>query len=139
MSKKDVSIKLTSRQYDGENTEETELFSQGVFETTDYGYKISYEESEATGFAGSVTCLEVHGKKKVVMTRTGSFASNLIVELGTKHHCVYGTPYGTMMMGINGTKISSQMDENGGNLDFHYVLDINSSYIGDYDINIQVK
>ena len=140
MIKKDVSIKLVSSQSDGQNKESTELFSKGTYEISENGYRISYEESEATGFEGSVTALEVDkNEKKVVMTRTGNVASNLIIELGTKHHCIYGTPYGDFTVGVNGTSIVSRLDENGGNLDFHYVIDINSGYIGDFEISIEVK
>ncbi len=139
MINKDVSIKLVSRQSDGESQEETELLSSGTYESTDNGYRITYEESEATGFKGSVTSLELEGNSKVTMFRTGAVESNLIIELGTKHHCVYGTPYGDFMVGVNATSINSTLNDNGGRLDFHYVIDINSSYVGDFDITIEVK
>ena len=73
------------------------------------------------------------------MSRTGSVSSNLIVELGTKHHCVYGTPYGDFMVGVNAKSIDSELDEKGGKLDFKYVIDVNSSYVGDFDVYIEVK
>ena len=73
------------------------------------------------------------------MSRTGSVISNLIVELGKKHHCVYGTPYGDLMVGVNANYIHSELDDNGGKLDFKYVIDVNSSYVGDFDISIEVK
>lgn len=139
MNKKDVSIKLISRQSDGADSDETELYTQGTYEQTDNGYMISYEESEATGFKGSVTSLEVFGDDKVVMNRTGEVSSNLIIEKGTKHHCIYGTPYGSFSVGVNATKIRSSLGENGGDLSFHYVIDVNSSYLGDFEISIEVK
>lgn len=52
MTSKEVSIKLVSRQSDGNTKEETELISAGLYEATEKGYRISYEESEATGFEG---------------------------------------------------------------------------------------
>ena len=42
------------------------------------------------------------------------------------------------MIGITAKTIRSDLDENGGMLFFHYVLDVNSSYIGD-EIAIEVK
>lgn len=139
MNKKDVSIQLVSRQSDGENKEETEIFSKGTFERTDCGYRISYEESEATGFQGSVTALETFGSNKVVMDRSGAVTSNLIIEMGTKHHCVYGTPYGSFTVGVNAKEVKCLLDDNGGTLDFRYVIDVNSSYIGDFEISVKVK
>ena len=132
-------MKLVSRQSDGEQKESTELLSRAVYEKTNSGYKLTYDESEATGFKGSTTTIELFDGKKVVMSRTGSVISNLIVELGKKHHCVYGTPYGDLMVGVNANYIHSELDDNGGKLDFKYVIDVNSSYVGDFDISIEVK
>ena len=139
MTGKEVSIKLVSRQSDGNTKEETELISAGLYEATEKGYRISYEESEATGFEGSVTTLETEGCRKVTMNRTGTVEANLVVDIGEKQHCVYGTPYGDFMIGITAKTIRSDLDENGGMLFFHYVLDVNSSYIGDFAIAIDVK
>ena len=50
MTSKEVSIKLFSRQSDGNTKEETELISAGLYEATEKGYRISYEESEALGY-----------------------------------------------------------------------------------------
>ena len=124
MTSKEVSIKLVSRQSDGNTKEETELISAGLYEATEKGYRISYEESEATGFEGSVTTLETEGCRKVTMNRTGTVEANLVVDF---------------MIGITAKTIRSDLDENGGMLFFHYVLDVNSSYIGDFEIAIEVK
>ncbi|MDO4945545.1 MAG: DUF1934 domain-containing protein [Ruminococcus sp.] len=139
MNKKDVSIRLVSRQSDGESNEETEIFSMGTLEKTNQGYRISYAESEATGFEGSTTALETFGNSKVTMERSGAVSSNLIIEKNTKHHCVYGTPYGSFTVGVNAKDISSDLDDNGGRLDFHYVIDVNSSYLGDFEISVEVR
>lgn len=132
-------MKLVSSQSDGDKKESTELLSRAIYEKTISGYKLTYDESEATGYEGSTTTIELFEGKKVVMSRTGSVSSNLIVELGTKHHCVYGTPYGDFMVGVNAKSIDSELDEKGGKLDFKYVIDVNSSYVGDFDVYIEVK
>ena len=132
-------MKLVSSQSDGENKESTELLSRAVYEKTVSGYTLTYDESEATGYKGSTTTIELFDGKKVVMSRSGSVSSNLIVELGKKHHCVYGTPYGDFMVGVNANYIHSDLGDNGGKLDFRYVIDVNSSYVGDFDISIEVK
>ncbi|MBR1739558.1 MAG: DUF1934 domain-containing protein [Ruminococcus sp.] len=139
MDKKNVSIKLISSQSDGESREETELFSRGSYEKTDLGYRISYEETEATGFEGSVTTLETFGNVKVVMDRRGAVTSNLVIEKGVKHHCIYGTPYGAFTVGVDSRSISSTLGDEGGSLKLHYVIDVNSSYVGDFEINVDVK
>ena len=132
-------MKLVSSQSDGDNKESTELLSRAKYEKTPEGYKLTYDESEATGFDGSTTTIELFEGKKVVMSRTGSVSSNLGIGLGKKHHCVYGTPYGDLMVGVNANYIRSDLNDEGGKLDFKYVIDVNSSYVGDFDISIEVK
>lgn len=139
MSKKNATISLISNQTDGINSDQSEIITQGFFEKKDDHFIISYAESEATGFDGAMTELSIFGNNKVVLNRTGEFMSNLIIEMGRKHHCSYGTPYGDLMVGIDSKEINSQLNENGGKLNFKYVLDVNSSYIGDFDVTINVK
>ena len=139
MIKEDVTISLVSTQSDGENSEQSEIITKGTYEKKDDLFVISYKETEATGFEGATTELCVYGNEKVVMNRTGGFMSNLIVEMGRKHYCQYGTPYGDITVGVNSKEITSQLDEQGGKVNFKYVIDVNSSYVGDFDVTIDVK
>lgn len=139
MKAKDVNITLISTQSDGKDKQSTELFTKGKLFIKESGIVISYEESEATGFEGSVTTLEIYSENKVVMERKGAASSQLIIEKGKKHFCRYGTPYGDFTIGVNASEIKSNLDENGGKLRFCYVLDINASYLGDFEIDIEVK
>ncbi len=136
--KKKVNIKLLSRQNDGEQSEQMELRTEGLFSFGKDSYEISYTETEATGFEGCTTKLVVDGSSKVVMTRTGNASSDLIIESGIKHHCHYGTPFGKFMVGVTAKRINSQMTAEGGTLGVSYVIDVNSSYIGDFDIEVSV-
>lgn len=139
LKESDVNITLVSKQSDGEETSTTELFTKGRYRKTDGGYVISYEESEATGFAGSTTELCVFGNEKVVMERKGSAYSQLIIEKDKKHFCRYGTPFGDFTVGVLTSGIKSALDDSGGSLKFSYVIDINASYLGDFEIDISVK
>ncbi len=144
MDIKDVDIKLVSRQYedfddDPANYEQTEVLSVGTYKKTADGYVIEYEESEATGFEGCTTRIESFGKKKVVMSRRGSVSSELVIEPGEKHHCVYGTLYGNFEVGVEARKVSDKLTDDGGKLTFTYVVDVNSGLIGTFDIDIQLK
>lgn len=137
--KDNATISLVSTQSDGKNSEQTELITRGRFEKKGDRYVISYNETEATGFDGAVTELSVYGNQKVVLNHTGEYMSNLIVEMGKKHHCQYGTPYGDIIVGVNSKEINSNLTEKGGSLNFKYVIDVNSGYVGDFDISIDVK
>ncbi len=132
-------ITLKSVQSSGKDKEEMELITEGLYRKTSDGYIITYDESEATGYEGSKTILTTVGEKQVTMQRKGSTVSNLVIEKGKKHHCHYGTPYGDFMVGITANDIKSNLENEGGELYFKYVIDINSSYISDQEIFINVK
>ena len=76
---------------------------------------------------------------EITILRDGKSNSNLIVEKGKKHHCHYVTPYGEMMVGIYTHEIKNELNEHGGKLYMKYTVDINSSYISDNEIYMDIK
>lgn len=139
MKTKEVSIKLVSIQSDGVNSDKTEIFSQGKYKKTADGYVISYEETELTGYKDCTSYITVYNDgKRVDLERKGPTSANLIIELNKRNHAHYRIREGSIMFGICGKEISSELNDNGGKLTFKYVLDANSQYIGDYCINLEV-
>lgn len=132
-------IKMRSIQIvDGEETE-VELLTKGDFAYENGRYRISYEDSEATGFENSVTVIEAEDNRMASVSRVGSAPSNLILEINKKHHCHYGTPYGDMMVGIFAHKIENRLSAEGGDLYMKYTIDINSSYVSDNEIIMEIE
>lgn len=62
-----------------QDKDSTELFTFGAMESTENGFRLYYDESEATGFAGSSVTLEVTDEM-VTMTRSGKAISSLFIE-----------------------------------------------------------
>lgn len=137
--KKDVCITIKSIQAYTNDREETELTTLGEFAKENGIYELTYEDSEATGFSGSSTKLCVERENKVTLTRSGAANSNLIIENQKKHHCLYGTPYGDFIVGVNTEKIESSLNDNGGDLYFKYTIDINSVFMSDNEIFIKIE
>ena len=106
------------------------MFTFGAMESTENGFRLYYDESEATGFAGSSVTLEVTDEM-VTMTRSGKAISSLFIEKGKKHHCHYGTEFGDFMIGV--------CNDTGGEIYLKYTLDINSSYMSENEMFINVK
>ena len=136
---KDVLITLKSIQSSYSEKEETELITEGRLRKVDGGFQIMYDETEATGFLGSTTVLSCFGNSRASMERIGTAPSTLIIEKNKKHHCHYGTPYGELMVGVYTHMIDNSLTENGGKLYFKYTLDVNSSYVSDNEVYINVK
>ncbi len=135
----DYIINIDGYQQSGGEKETLSLFTLGSFEKKDGRYFISYHDSEATGFAGDVTTLEVIGNKQVTVRRQGKTFSELIIENGKRHQCHYDTGFGTMILGIHADEIKNSLTEGGGNLRFRYRLDVNSSEVSENQLNITVR
>ena len=134
-----VMIQMKSIQSIYDEKTETELITQGKFSKKNNSYLISYEDSEATGFKGSVTEILVTENKFASIIRTGSTSSDLIIEPGKKHHCHYETPYGSMDIGIYTHSIKNNLMDDGGDLYLKYTIDINASYMSDNEIIMNIK
>lgn len=135
---KEVSITIDSTQtVDGES-DKTELFTVGTMEPCENGYRLCYDESEATGFDGSKVSVTVSADS-VVVERTGKAISTLIIERGKKHHCHYGTEFGEFLIGVNTDEVTTTLNEQGGEVYLKYTLDINSSLMSENEMKIKVK
>ena len=136
--KQHIQLKLRSvLEAEGERSE-TELLTDGTMEQVDGKFIVSYEDSGATGFEGATTTITAEGSSIVSIVRTGTANSNLVIETGKKHYCLYGTPYGDITVGIFTHKIENSLSENGGSLYLKYTIDVNSAYMSDNEIYLDI-
>jgi uncharacterized beta-barrel protein YwiB (DUF1934 family) len=136
--KKDVLINIRGIYQVEDETDEIEIFTTGEYYKQDGTYYISYDETEATGFMGSRTTLSV-APGRIVMERNGTANSQLIVEQGRRHQCQYDIGYGDMMIGVHGSRIRFDLNDQGGNVEFRYSLDVNSMLASQNAMYIYVK
>ena len=131
--KKKVLISLTSIQHQDDDTNKTELLTKAEFVRENVYDIISYEDTSATGFEGSVTTIKVDEGRNASITRQGTANSVLSLEIGRKHFCQYGTPYGCLQIGVYTHAIENTLDKD-GRLYLKYTLDLNSSFLSDNEI-----
>lgn len=141
---KKVTITLKSISDSGHGAPDVmELITEGTFKPIKLGnadgWEISYEDSEATGFAGSTTTVTCIGNELASMRRSGSADSHLVIENDRRHHCHYGTEYGDMLLGISASRIINRLSEEGGVLYFKYTIDINSAFVSENEIYFEVS
>ena len=129
--KKNVMISLTSVQWQDDEKNETELMTRAKHIRENGWDIISYEDTSATGFEGSVTTIKVDKGRNASITREGTANSVLSLEIGRKHFCQYGTPYGNL-------QIENTIAKD-GRLYLKYTLDLNSSYLSDNEIIMTVQ
>ncbi len=116
-----------------------ELVTGGRFSAHGTRRLLRYEESDATGYGGCHTSLRYDPEKgQIILLRTGEVRSQLIVEEGKRHQCTYDTGCGTIILGVNGSRIEAELDETGGTLEFHYSLDVNTTLVSENDVYVTV-
>lgn len=136
--KKNIMISLVSIQWQNNEKCETELLTKAKFTRENGCDIISYEDTSATGFEGSVTTIKVEGDKSASIVRKGTANSALSLEIGRKHFCQYGTPYGSFQIGVYTHAIENTISKN-GRIYLKYTLDLNSSYLSDNEIIMTVQ
>ncbi len=124
--KKDVYISITgSQDYDGEK-DSLEMTTAGKFYDKDGKFYISYAEGELTGLEKCNTTLKISPDGTVTMMRHGHTNTHMIFEKGKCHIGHYETPYGDFTISVTANDINVSLDENGGNIDIDYMMDINN-------------
>lgn len=136
--KKNVIISLTSIQWQDDEKNETELLTRACLSKSGTQNVISYEDTSATGFEGSVTTITVDGSSSASIVRKGTANSVLSLEIGKKHFCQYGTPFGDMRIGVYTHAIDNTIEKD-GRLYLKYTLDLNASYLSDNEIIMNIK
>jgi len=136
--KKDVAISIKGISLNAQDRDVIEIFTTGEYYKKDGNYYIRYNETEATGFDGASTTLEIF-ENCVVLSRSKPAASQLVIERGVRHQCHYDTGAGDFMIGIMGSRIKSSLTDAGGNLELKYSMDINSMLTSENEMYIHVK
>lgn len=110
---------------DGER-DETELVTEGEYIERNGKYMLKYKEN-LDSFGDDCSTVIKFDKQKVVMTRIGSANTQMIFEQGKRYLSHYETQIGSFTIGITTDRVDVQIDDNGGEVEIDYVLDINSS------------
>ncbi len=136
---KDVIITIVSVQRLNGVSDRTELVTEGRYDRTKDGCVFVYNETEATGYQGSVTTVSVAAGKRLEIIRSGSVNSELYIETERRNYCHYGTPYGSLTVGAIAKKITARLNPNGGHIVEQYSLEANAKDMGEYLMDIVIR
>ena len=128
---------LDTHESDGEKSQ-AELTTVGSFYLTDYGFSLSYREQDET-LKNCVTTLDIFGPEKVVMSRTGDYTAEMVLENKKRNTCLYSTPMGDLFMGVYTKKIEPGLTAEGGTLELEYTVDFNAGILYENRLSISVK
>ncbi len=125
MSKKVYVSVLGTYNADGDS-DTTELVTEGEYLNRNGKYLLRYKENLSEDDGNCSTIIKID-KDSVVMTRSGSANTQMIFENGKRHMSHYETPLGSFTIGVSCEKLHIDVDDEGGNVEIGYTLDINSS------------
>ena len=92
------------------------------------------------GVGGSVkTGIYIKPDKSVILQRTGSVESRLVVEEGKRSVCCYNTSAGELLIGIFGEKVKTDLSSCGGEISMKYTIDSNLRLVSRNSVKISVK
>ena len=98
----------------------------------------SYMESELTGLDGLLTTFNVE-PDRVVLTRGDGYSGDMIFSENQKHHFLYETPFGSIMMGIDTHSIKKNLRDNGGSLEIRYDIEVDNISVSQNLFKISIK
>ena len=113
-----------------------ELMTDGEYLQKDGISTFSYVESELTGLDG-LTTFNVE-PDRVVLRRGGGLSGDMIFSEDQKHHFLYDTPFGSIMLGIDTHSIKKDMYDDGGSLEIRYDIEVDNVSVSQnlFKINI---
>lgn len=120
------------------NEESFELMTDGEYSREDGISTFSYIESELTGFSGLLTTFNVE-PDRVILTRGGGASGDMIFSEKQKHHFLYDTPFGSIMMGIDTHSIKKDMRDEGGSLEIRYDIEVDNVSVSQNLFKIDIR
>lgn len=124
MKEKEVVIDVHSvHAYDEEGSDSLDFSTDGMYRYENGSAHLWYWETDVTGLPGTRTSVEI-GPQGVIVDRSGTVTSRMEFREGLKNFFPYETPYGLATMGMDTRRIRAAFDENGGNMELDYVLNL---------------
>ena len=136
---KDVVISIKGmQQYEDADPDTIELVTAGRLQKEGESYTLSYQESEVTGLEGTLTTIQVEGEQ-VTLMRMGEFNAQMVFQEGRRHLSMYNTPYGAMAIGVNTRRLLADLNDQGGDIEIDYAIEIDHALAGQNLFRIQVR
>ncbi|MCX7921153.1 MAG: DUF1934 domain-containing protein [Clostridia bacterium] len=123
---------------DNHDTNRLELVTEGKYYKKGDAYFVTYKESEVTGMEGTTTTVKVTDGM-VTLMRFGSVNSQFIFQQGQKHVSYYDTTYGSFTIGVLASEVNIKVDDNGGEIQVGYQLEIDNQKSGENDFHMFIR
>jgi len=137
---KDALININSIQGIDDDTDTIEFMTDGRFGFKDGSYYISYDESQMLDTGDEVkTQIYIKPDDSVILQRSGTIKSKILIEKGNRNNCFYSTPMGDLTIGVYGEQIEHNLTDNGGEIKLKYTIDSDLKLISRNEVNITIR
>ncbi|MBR7132687.1 MAG: DUF1934 domain-containing protein [Clostridia bacterium] len=137
---KDVLIEIKGTQGIDGDFDTIEFVTDGRFGIKNGRYYITYDEGAMFDTGDKVkTAIYIKSEDSVVLQRTGTVTSRMLVEKGKRNSCFYNTPVGEMVIGIFGESIENNLNDFGGEIKLKYTIDSDLRLISRNEVNINIR
>jgi len=118
--------------------ESYELMTDGEYSRKDGISTFSYLESELTGMDGLLTTFNVE-PDRVILSRGDGLSGDMIFSEKQKHHFLYETPFGSILMGIDTHSIKKNLRDDGGSLEIRYDIEVDNISVSRNLFQIKIR
>ena len=137
---KDALINIYSVQGIDDDTDTIEFMTDGRFGFKEGSFYISYDESRMLDTGDEVkTQIYIKPDDSVILQRSGTIKSKILIEKGNRNNCFYSTPMGDLTIGVYGEKIEHNLTDNGGEIKLKYTIDSDLKLISRNEVNITIR
>lgn len=136
---KDVMLSIRGMQFDqGPDSEEIETIQWGQYYKKNDTHYIIYEEL-MEGFKEPVHNTIKFKEHEMNLTKRGLLNVYMVFEENKKNLTNYRTPYGTLLIGLDTSRVAFTEKEDEISLNIDYSLDVNYEYLADCKIEIKIQ
>ena len=133
---KEVIINISGLQLDAGTEEPIELMTTGDYYLKNGKHYVIYDE--LTDDSQVVKNRLKISPKVVEVTKKGASSSHMVFERGKENLTYYDTPFGSLLLGINTSKLDLEEKEDSMALHIDYGLSINSDHVSDCSIDVSI-
>lgn len=136
---KDVLLTISGFQFAAEQeADQVEIITAGDYYKRNGKHYIIYDEV-MEGFEGSTHNIIKFSENSLEITKKGVTNVHMVFEKDKKNISYYYTPYGSLLIGIDATKVCVDESEHNINVDVKYALDVNYEHLADCKIKMNIK
>lgn len=134
---KDVLVAIAGLQYELESEEPIEVITAGQYFCKNEKHYVLYDEILDESNEVCKNRIKI-GTDMVEILKSGASNVHMVFELGKKNLTYYNTPFGSLLIGIDTTKIVCSESEEAIELNIEYGLEVNYSHVSDCSITVKV-